>query len=573
MIIVGGGPGGTTCASFIKKYRPKLSVALFEREIFPRDHVGESQLPAIGKLLNELGVWDKIEAANFPIKIGATYRWGNSKDLWDFHFIPNGDFHEQTRPAPYSGQRKQTALQVDRAIYDKILLEHARELGVEVFEGISARPTASEDDRIIGIQSDSGEQYEAKYYVDASGHSGVIRRALNVQTSQPTNLKNVAFWDYWEDAEWAVTIGTGGTRVQVMSIGYGWLWFIPIGPTRTSVGFICPADYYKQTGLKPEEIYRKAISDEPRISSLLANAKSEDKFTATKDWSFVSDRLVGKNWFLVGEAAGFADPILAAGMTLTHASAREAAFTIMELDRGGDEQWLKEEYEARNRRRILQHIRFADYWYTANAHFSDLKEFTRTLAKDAGLELSADKAFQWLGTGGFVDDDLGGAAFAAYSISSLHQIASRLSDEPPVTAFGGFNGFMLNLEGARKVDLAQYSLGRVTAIPGYSKDGKILPLHGLRAWMFEGLKYSPRIGDAMLFIQRELQRAGGTWSSEVSDGLLESLESLIRDGWVDCRKYKGDDLMPTRVGGTNLSFQPNRDLELPVGQRSAKLPG
>src|ERR1700677_988122 len=120
VVIVGGGPAGSTCGALLKKYRPNLNVLILERENFPRDHIGESQLPLISNILDEIGVWDKVEAANFPVKIGATYRWGNDDTLWDFHFVPNGEFHEQSRPAKFDGQRRATAFQVDRAVYNKI---------------------------------------------------------------------------------------------------------------------------------------------------------------------------------------------------------------------------------------------------------------------------------------------------------------------------------------------------------------------------------------------------------------------------------------------------------------------
>ncbi len=81
-----------------------MRVGIFERETFPRDHVGESQPPIIG-LLHELGVWDKVEAADFPVKIGATYRWGNTDDLWDFNFLLGGTFNDEPRPAKFEGQR------------------------------------------------------------------------------------------------------------------------------------------------------------------------------------------------------------------------------------------------------------------------------------------------------------------------------------------------------------------------------------------------------------------------------------------------------------------------------------
>ena len=88
--IVGAGPGGSTCGALLKKYSPHLKVSIFERETFPRDHVGESLLPIVSNILEEMGVWDDVESCGFPIKIGGTYRWGNTSDLWDFNFLPLG---------------------------------------------------------------------------------------------------------------------------------------------------------------------------------------------------------------------------------------------------------------------------------------------------------------------------------------------------------------------------------------------------------------------------------------------------------------------------------------------------
>ena len=137
--IIGGGPAGCTVGTLLKKYAPRLKVSIFERDLFPRDHVGESQLPIIGTVLDEMGCWDKVEAANFPIKVGATYRWGRTSDLWDFHFLENGDLQPEPRPGKYEGQRRRTAFQVDRAIYDKLLLDHAGSMGCEVHQDAGVR--------------------------------------------------------------------------------------------------------------------------------------------------------------------------------------------------------------------------------------------------------------------------------------------------------------------------------------------------------------------------------------------------------------------------------------------------
>ncbi|RYG17629.1 NAD(P)/FAD-dependent oxidoreductase, partial [bacterium] len=60
VVIIGGGPAGSTVGTLLKKYRPQMEVLILERESFPRDHVGESQLPHISEILNEMGVWDKV---------------------------------------------------------------------------------------------------------------------------------------------------------------------------------------------------------------------------------------------------------------------------------------------------------------------------------------------------------------------------------------------------------------------------------------------------------------------------------------------------------------------------------
>ncbi len=174
-----------------------------------------------------------------------------SRKLWDFDFIPAAEFKDEPRPAPYEGQRRWTAFQVDRAIYDKILLDHAAELGCNVRQDTKVAKVETFDGEVDALVLESGEEIEARYYVDASGNSGILRRALDVGCDYPSTLRNIAIYDYWQNAEWAVNIGVGGTRIQIYSLGYGWMWFIPLGATRTSIGLVVPAEYYKQSGLTP----------------------------------------------------------------------------------------------------------------------------------------------------------------------------------------------------------------------------------------------------------------------------------------------------------------------------------
>lgn len=548
--IVGGGPAGSTAGALLRKYAPHLTVAIYERETFPRDHVGESQLPPIGKILDEMGVWEKVEAAGFPIKVGGTYRWGTTDDLWDVDFIKEGLLEGLSRPSRFDGIRRLTAFQVDRARFDKILLDHARTMGCEVYEGTSVREVGREGDRVVSLSLANGETVRPRYVVDASGGAGLLRRAMDVGVDSPTSLRNIAIWRYWENAEWAVKIGVGGTRVYVVSLGYGWIWFIPLGPTRTSVGLIVPASYYKDSGERPEALYDRAMGEDPLIASLLKSATPEPELLTTKDWSFVAERTAGENWFLAGESAGFADPILATGMTLAHQGAREAAYTIVALEEGReDADWLRRSYDENQRSRLAVHIRFADYWYSANAQFTDLKEFTRGIAKDAGLDLDPDAAFQWLGSGGFTSEYLGATGIGTYDIRGIKLLTERLSDHMAEWRIDGRNRFVLDLDGAERTVVADYREGKINPVDTYLREGKKLPVYGVHRGLIEALQKGAAWEDLEANLERIRANSAfrvyspGQWRSLA----LQSLEAMVVDGWVRAETVAGQASVTMRV--------------------------
>ncbi len=538
--IIGGGPAGSTVGSILRKYNPDLDVVILESERFPRDHIGESQLPAIMNVLVEIGAWDKVEAGPFPVKIGGTYRWGNTQDLWDFEFLPGEDYIDAPRPAPFEGQRTKTAFQVDRSIYDQILLDHAQELGCKVFQETRVSKVNTEGDSVTSLEMESTnnsaefkEPLIAKTYVDCSGQTGILRRAFKVEVDNPTILQNIAIYDYWQGASWAISLGASGTLIQVLSLGWGWIWFIPISPTRTSIGLVVPASYYKEQKVRPEELYMRAIAEESHVAELVANATREGNLTTTKDWSFVADRLVGENWFLAGDAAGFADPILSAGMTLAHSSARKIAYTILESERGEhDVDWLKSEYELGHRAQIRHHIRFADYWYSANGCFTDLKALCSNIALDAGLELNAEDAFRWLAAGGFAVESPGEPRAATVALGGVKRLTKYLSGESAAWQIASKNKLILDVSGAEKQRLPIYANGRITPITCFRRGGKTLPLVGAYRAVFDALL---REKDATIVLNMAchfLNRSKSASPMEIAAVVVECLEALLAEGWV-----------------------------------------
>jgi hypothetical protein len=388
-------------------------------------------------------------------------------------------------------------------------------------------------DSVTGLEVKSVGMVKAKYYVDASGVRGMIRRAMGVETDSPTNLRNIAVWDYWQDAAWLDRHGEG-TFIRILSLDWGWLWFITIGETRTSVGLVTSAEYYKQSGLTTEELYMKAIRDEPNIGPLLANAKRENALQADKDWSYLSSRLVGDTWFLAGDSCGFADPILSAGITLAMSGARKVAYSIKELEAGCLEpDWVRSEYERTHRANIKSHIRFADYWYRSNKRFTELEEYCSEIAKDSGLELDAKAAFQWIATGGFADDYSDQPSVGTYKLSAVKWIIGQFSGEKPELQILKFRKFRLNLDGATRIRAATYREGAIQVKESYVRGDLTLIIDAFYRYALMALGTeceAPKvIGLMRKWIAARLPDGNEQQATQIT---LEVLEAMHAQGWI-----------------------------------------
>jgi tryptophan halogenase len=406
--------------------------------------------------------------------------------------------------------------------------------------------------------ADADGWVRAKHYVDASGHVGVLRRAMGVEVSEPTALKNIAIWRYWTSPEWLKIegVGHGGIRVRVMSLGNGWIWFIPISSDRASVGFVTHADHYKQSGLTTAELYAQALTAEPHIAELLSTAQTDGEIRSTKDWSFLASRMVGENWMLVGESAGFADPILAGGMSLAMVGAREAGYIHASFIRGDrDETWLKEWYTETQTKRISQHIKFADYWYSANGHFSDLQAYTSQIAAEAGLTLNPVDAFRWLGTGGFVSDDLGSAVVGTYRLGSVKTAMQIISGIPAEWEINQSNHFTLNLDGCEVVQVPYCQNGQIEKVKCYKRGANLLPMMGIYRMVFRALS---RASDAAALVREMKGMIANT--KEIKEpynvflGALDALEGMVAEGWVTTEVREGRPFMAVTLDEASVSM-------------------
>ncbi len=326
VIVIGGGPAGSAAATMLS--RQGWTVTLLEREHFPRDHVGESLLPASIPILEELGVLPFVEAQGFIKKLGATMVWGRDREPWSWFF------GETNRRYPHS-------YQVWRPAFDHLLLDNAAASGVDVRQGwratevgFSLKNRHSGEHRKPGYAGYSSSQEElsrhaiyclddsgneqtaiARFVVDASGQNGLLGRQLALR-QWDESFRNLAVYAYYQGAERLPP--PADTNIFIESYIHGWLWTIPLHTGQASVGAVVDQRIgEEQVGaLGLERFLDEQLVQAPNTAGMLSNAKRVAGPFIVKDWSYACDNIAGDGYVLAGDAACFIDPLFSSGVHL-----------------------------------------------------------------------------------------------------------------------------------------------------------------------------------------------------------------------------------------------------------------
>ncbi|HET7844541.1 MAG TPA: NAD(P)/FAD-dependent oxidoreductase [Xanthomonadales bacterium] len=335
VIVIGGGPAGSTVATLLAKRGWR--VALFEKERHPRFHIGESLLPMNMPIIERLGLMDELRAIGVK-KVGADFEARNERGYGTFEFSRAlGD------SPPY-------AFQVRRDEFDEMLFRDSAKHGVQAFECARVSDVAFDGDGVtVTVATPDGERpWRAKQLVDATGRDTFLASRFKLKRKHSKH-QSAALFAHFTGVERRK--GEHEGNVSIYQFEHGWLWFIPLRNDVMSVGAVCWPEYLKRRQGRTAEFLLETIALVPAAQARMRDAKLVDHLHVTGNFSYVSSRMWGPRWLLAGDAFAFVDPVFSSGVFLAMHGAEKAAATLDEVLRDpATEARAKSRFDAEVRR-------------------------------------------------------------------------------------------------------------------------------------------------------------------------------------------------------------------------------
>lgn len=316
VIIIGGGPSGTSCATILAEYGHRVLV--LEREKFPRYHIGESLIPFTFGPMERLGMIPKMKHSHFVKKYSVTFVSPDGRRSQPFYFFNR-----------YDRESVAQTWQVLRSEFDQLLMDNAREKGAEVREETTVTQLLKNDSgRVIGVEvqnkDGSKEHLHAKLVIDASGKEAFASNRQGWRVGDPY-LNKVAVWTYYKGSKREPDIDEGATTVAYVP-DKGWFWHIPQHDDMVSVGVVAEGKYLTRDGVRePKEIFHREVEQNQWIKQHLSTGSSVGQYWITSEYSRHSKYGASPGLLLVGDAFAFLDPVFSSGVMLALKSGTMAA--------------------------------------------------------------------------------------------------------------------------------------------------------------------------------------------------------------------------------------------------------
>ena len=378
--IIGGGPAGSSMAAYLAKAGVKAHV--FEGELFPRPHVGESLVPSSTRVFQDLDFLKVMERRRFPRKFGAAWTATGVKvyDVkWEGLEETEAIIRFDERAQPGVGQ--DYTYHVDRGEFDNELLQHAHRLGASVSEGVGVKHVEFAKDAWPRVHFAFGgnggvktSTLSARIVVDASGRKTLLGNQLGLRVRDPVfDQFAVHTWFRGYDRKvWAKRAEQKDyIFIHFLPAANTWLWQIPITEDVTSIGVVTQKKNFAKTKESREALFWEAVATRPDLAENLKRSEQMRPFTAEGDYSYAMKQICGDGWVMVGDAGRFVDPIFSTGVSIALNSSRFASRDVLKALESGDmSKGSYENFETTIRRGTNHWYSFISVYYRLNVLFT-----------------------------------------------------------------------------------------------------------------------------------------------------------------------------------------------------------
>lgn len=313
VLVIGGGPGGTTVGALLAKRG--IDVLLLEKDRHPRFHIGESLLPRNIPILRRLGLEDRLRQIGV-LKRGADFS------------VPDGGRHVVFNFCDAMAPDEPTAYQVRRSEFDHMLIENAGRAGVRVFQETRLEEIDLRADGATAHARRAGGgalTIEADWVIDATGRDSFLSRKLNLKQRDPRHA-SAAVFGHFDCVERRP--GQEAGNISIYWFDQGWFWVIPLRDGCTSVGMVCYPHYLKARDGSLEDLFRETVEKTPGLAERMRAATARGPVQGTGNFSYRASKMTGERFFLLGDAYAFIDPVFSSGVYLAMQGAEYAADAV-----------------------------------------------------------------------------------------------------------------------------------------------------------------------------------------------------------------------------------------------------
>ena len=325
VVVMGGAFSGASAALVLKREHPEMRILIVERTVEFDRKVGESTSEVAGCFLTRV--------LHQGAHLSARHYQKHGLRMW-FCKTPQDSVDDLTEIGPRYQSRLPT-FQLDRAILDEHLLQEACDAGCELMRPATLRHIVLSEDEAphsmeVTPQGGQPRTVTTRWLIDASGKAAVLARQLGVHRTMESLHPTASIWCRFRNVNGLDSYQSRKLHPKLMEnmrglrttatnhlMGRGWwCWIIPLSDGSYSVGVTWDRRFYEPPQAPTLVARLQAHLKTHPVGRLMFDEAVPDENDTYyyKNLAYRAERIAGNRWVMIGDAAGFMDPLYSHGL-------------------------------------------------------------------------------------------------------------------------------------------------------------------------------------------------------------------------------------------------------------------